>query len=37
MAHLILEPRLSLVDCGYRGDGIRIEAAIAGHALSAVK
>ncbi len=29
MAHLILEPVLSLIDCGYRGDGIRIEAAIA--------
>jgi len=29
MAHLILEPHLSLIDCGYRGDGIRIEAAIA--------
>jgi glyoxylase-like metal-dependent hydrolase (beta-lactamase superfamily II) len=29
MAHLILEPMLSLIDCGYRGDGIRIEAAIA--------
>jgi glyoxylase-like metal-dependent hydrolase (beta-lactamase superfamily II) len=29
MAHLILEPQLTLIDCGYRGDGIRIEAAIA--------
>jgi glyoxylase-like metal-dependent hydrolase (beta-lactamase superfamily II) len=29
MAHLILEPGLSLIDCGYRGSGARIAAAIA--------
>jgi glyoxylase-like metal-dependent hydrolase (beta-lactamase superfamily II) len=29
MAHLILEPELSLIDCGYKGFGARIAAAIA--------
>jgi glyoxylase-like metal-dependent hydrolase (beta-lactamase superfamily II) len=28
MAHLILEPELSLIDCGYKGFGARIAAAI---------
>ena len=30
-AHLVLEPELSLIDCGYAGQGSRIGRAIAGH------
>lgn len=33
-AHLIIEPELSLIDCGYAGSGPKIAAAIEGHGRS---
>src|SRR5215204_3045784 len=33
-AHLVLEERLTLIDCGYAGSATRIQAAIEGHGRS---